>query len=233
MRDVFQLWFNFSLEICSCSVKVVPKSIFYNKGRGNSSHPRVLLSASLRWNGRALTDNDAGWDGFHIKEKRLLSLGGWFGLQFSRDDCGACMALHGESRRAFPLQNKILERKSAERTFFQIKKHCCSPSSLPRERHICPDQHKVLHEPSDEPTTAGTAMAEGELDSSLLPNLSDNSLHTSTDCCHPWAAAPAPLTWAQTFWNSHPPAHTPWALPLHSDIAFSPEDPGIFPCCAR
>lgn len=50
MRDVFQLWFNFSLEICSYSIKVVPKSIFYNKRRGSSSHLSAIVSQSeMKW----------------------------------------------------------------------------------------------------------------------------------------------------------------------------------------
>lgn len=47
MRDVFQLRFNWSPETFSCSIKVVPRALFDNKGRGNSSHLIVLLSASL------------------------------------------------------------------------------------------------------------------------------------------------------------------------------------------
>lgn len=31
MRDAFQLWLSFSLEICSCSTKVVPNTFFFFK----------------------------------------------------------------------------------------------------------------------------------------------------------------------------------------------------------
>lgn len=65
MRDAFQLWLSFSLEICSCCTKVVPNTFFLkkkksNKGRGNSSHPGVLSPARLGLNSEAVTEEDAG-----------------------------------------------------------------------------------------------------------------------------------------------------------------------------